>query len=89
MDIPESVVSASGADALCSQLLSYRRGDLSRERVYPVEKDVSEEEIRIGVVTCLCGANIGRVVDTPSVADVRRHPAQRRVLRGEPFRLFH
>jgi len=68
MDIPESVVSASGADALCSELLSYRRGDLSKERVYPVEKDTSEEELRIGVVTCLCGANIGRVVDTPGVA---------------------
>ncbi|MBI5484977.1 MAG: CoB--CoM heterodisulfide reductase iron-sulfur subunit A family protein [Deltaproteobacteria bacterium] len=69
VDIPESVAGASGADALCSQLLSYRRGDLSREREYPPEKDVSEEEVRIGVVTCLCGANIGRVVDTPSVAD--------------------
>lgn len=68
MDIPESVVTASGADALCSQLLSYRRGDLSRERIYPPEKDVSEEEIRVGVFVCLCGANIGRVVDTPSVA---------------------
>jgi heterodisulfide reductase subunit A len=69
VDIPESVAGASATDALCSQLLSYRRGDLSQERVYPPEKDVSEEEIRIGVVTCLCGANIGRVVDTPSVAD--------------------
>ena len=69
IDIPESVAGASGADALCSQLLNYRRGDLSREREYPPEKDVSEEEVRIGVVTCLCGANIGRVIDTPSVAD--------------------
>ncbi len=69
VDIPESVVAASGSDALCSHLLSYRRGDLSRERVYPPEKDVSGEELRIGVVTCLCGANIGRVVDTPSVAE--------------------
>ena len=53
----------------CSELLSYRRGDLSRERVYPPEKEVSEEEIRIGVVVCLCGANIGRVVDTHAVVD--------------------
>ena len=68
-DIPESVVSAGGANALCSELLSYRRGDLSRERVYPPEKEVSKEDIRIGVVVCLCGANIGRVVDTPSVVE--------------------
>jgi heterodisulfide reductase subunit A len=69
LDIPESVVGASGADALCSQLLSYRRGDLSRDRIYPPEKDFSEEEVRVGVFVCLCGANIGRVVDTPAVAE--------------------
>ena len=69
MDIPESVMTASGADALCSQLLAYRRGKLDRERVYPVERDVSGEEPRIGVFVCHCGANIGRVVDVPSVVE--------------------
>jgi len=69
LDIPESVVAASGADALCSQLLSYRRGKLSRERVYPEEKDTSGEELKIGVFVCHCGANIGRVVDVPSVVE--------------------
>jgi heterodisulfide reductase subunit A len=68
-DIPESVVAAGGANALCSELLSYRRGDLSRERVYPPEKDVAKDDIRIGVVVCLCGANIGRIVDTHSVVE--------------------
>ena len=66
-DIPESVMTASGADALCSQLLAYRRGKLNRERIYPPEKDVSAEEPRVGVFVCRCGANIGRVVDVPSV----------------------
>ena len=69
MDIPESVVSASGADALCSQLLAYRRGKLAKERVYPLERDVSEEEPKVGVFVCHCGANIGRVVDVPSVVE--------------------
>lgn len=69
LDIPESVVTASGAGALCGQLLSYRRGRLERERVYPPEKDVSQEELKIGVVVCYCGANIGRVVDIPSVIE--------------------
>ncbi len=32
IDIPESVVGASGADALCSQLLAYRRGRLAKAR---------------------------------------------------------
>ena len=35
IDIPESVVTASGAGALCGQLLDYRRGKLAKERVYP------------------------------------------------------
>jgi len=69
IDIPESVVTASGADALISQLLAYRRGKLARKRVYPPERDVSGEEPRVGVFVCRCGANIGRVVDVPSVVE--------------------
>ncbi len=67
IDIPESIVTASGAEALSSQLLSYRRGELATERQYPEERNVSAEEPRIGVFVCHCGANIGRVVDVPSV----------------------
>ena len=69
IDIPESVMTASGAEALCGQLLAYRRGKLAREREYPPERDVTEEETRVGVFVCHCGANIGRVVDVPSVVD--------------------
>jgi heterodisulfide reductase subunit A len=69
IDIPESVMGASGADALCSQLLEYRRGNLDKEREYPTERDVSKEEPRVGVFVCHCGANIGRVVDVPSVVE--------------------
>jgi len=69
IDIPESVVTASGAEALCGELLEYRRGKLAKERIYPPERDVSEEETRVGVFVCHCGANIGRVVDVPSVVD--------------------
>jgi heterodisulfide reductase subunit A len=69
IDIPESVMSASGADALCSELLAYRRGELATERKYPQERDASGEEPRIGVFVCHCGANIGRVVDVPSVVE--------------------
>ena len=69
MDIPESVVTASGANALAGELLNYRRGKLARDRVYPQERDVSEEEVKVGVFVCHCGANIGRVVDIPSVVE--------------------
>ncbi|KIX15923.1 CoB--CoM heterodisulfide reductase iron-sulfur subunit A family protein [Dethiosulfatarculus sandiegensis] len=69
VDIPESVVTASGAGAQCGQLLSYRRGNLAKKRVYPEERDVSLEEPRIGVYVCHCGANIGRIVDVPSTVE--------------------
>jgi len=68
-DIPDSVISASGAGSQCGQLLDYRRGELTKERVYPEEKDVSQEEPRIGVFVCHCGANISRVVDVPSTVE--------------------
>jgi heterodisulfide reductase subunit A len=61
-------MTASGAGSLCSQLLSSQRGNLARERQYPPERDVSGEQPRIGVFVCHCGANIGRVVNVPSVA---------------------
>ena len=69
MDIPESVMTASGAGAMSGALLRARRGKLAQDRVYPEERDVSEEEVRVGVFACHCGANIGRVVDVPSLCD--------------------
>lgn len=69
IDIPESVVAASGANALIGELMRSRKGNLSKERVYPEERDTSQEETRIGVFACHCGANIGRVVDIPSLVD--------------------
>ncbi len=69
MDIPESVVTASGASAMAGKLLSCRRGKLNRERIYPEEKSIEGEAPRIGVFVCHCGANIGRVVDVPKVVE--------------------
>ena len=69
VDIPESVFSASGAGSQVGELLDYRRGNLARERIYPSERDASEEEPRIGVFVCHCGANIGRVVNVPSLVE--------------------
>ena len=68
-DIPESVFTASGASSQIGELLDYRRDKLTEERVFPVERDVSKEEPRIGVFVCHCGANIGRVVSVPSAVE--------------------
>jgi len=72
MDIPESVLTASGAGSQCGELLSYRRGNLAKERVYPPERDVSQEEPRVGVYVCHCGANIGRIVNVPETVEYAR-----------------
>ncbi|PKN61131.1 MAG: heterodisulfide reductase [Deltaproteobacteria bacterium HGW-Deltaproteobacteria-15] len=69
IDIPESVFSASGAGSKIGELLDHRRGKLSRERIYPAERDVSNEEPRIGVFVCHCGANIGRIVNVPETVE--------------------
>jgi len=68
-DIPESVFSASGAGSQTGELLDYRRGKLARERVYPEERDVSNEEPKIGVFVCHCGANISSIVNVPNTVD--------------------
>jgi heterodisulfide reductase subunit A len=69
IDIPESVFTASGAGSQCGELLDHRRGKLAKERVYPPERDVSQEEPRVGVFVCHCGANIGRVVNVPAAVE--------------------
>jgi heterodisulfide reductase subunit A len=69
IDIPESVFTASGAGSQCGELLDYRRGKLTEEKIYPPEKDASKEEPRIGVFVCHCGANIGRVVTVPEAVE--------------------
>jgi heterodisulfide reductase subunit A2 len=69
VDIPESVVTASGANALTGALLKHRRGKLAKARIYPPERDTSKEDVRIGVFVCHCGANIGRVVNVPGVVE--------------------
>ncbi|MQY81434.1 MAG: NAD(P)-binding protein [Dehalococcoidia bacterium] len=69
MDIPESVMSASSAACLASREIAESRGTLVTEKEYPPEKDISEEEPRVGVFVCRCGSNIARVVDVPGVAE--------------------
>jgi heterodisulfide reductase subunit A len=68
-DIPETVIEASCAAAQASALLSSARGTLTREVVYPPERDVSEEEAKVGVFVCHCGINIGGVVNVPEVVE--------------------
>ncbi|MCL6557935.1 MAG: CoB--CoM heterodisulfide reductase iron-sulfur subunit A family protein, partial [Firmicutes bacterium] len=48
-DIPETVVEASAAAGFVMRLLKDARGSLARVKTFPLEKDVRQEEPRIGV----------------------------------------
>jgi heterodisulfide reductase subunit A len=68
-DIPESVAQASGAAAKAMSIVAAERGKLITVKTYPPERDVSQEEPRIGVFVCHCGINIGGVVNVPEVTE--------------------
>jgi heterodisulfide reductase subunit A-like polyferredoxin len=68
-DIPESVAQASGAAACAMEQLASVRGNLIQRREYPWQRDVTDEEPRIGVFICHCGHNIASVVDVQKVAE--------------------
>jgi len=68
-DIPESVMEASGAAAAAESLLARCRFTLTRVREVPPERDVSQEEPRIGVFVCHCGTNIGGVLNVPKLVE--------------------
>ena len=68
-DIPETVIEASGTAAAAAQLLAPARFSLAKFPHYPSEKDLADQEPRIGVFVCHCGSNIGGYLDVPSVAE--------------------
>ncbi|MEM3550555.1 MAG: CoB--CoM heterodisulfide reductase iron-sulfur subunit A family protein [Candidatus Bathyarchaeia archaeon] len=71
-DIPESVAQASGAAAKAMATIATERDKLVTVKEYPPEKEVSQEEPRIGVFICHCGINIGGIVRVPEVVEYAR-----------------
>lgn len=71
-DIPETVGDASCAAAKAAAALAEVRGTLTETQEYPPEKDVSNEEPRVGAFICNCGINIGSVVNVPEVVEYVR-----------------
>lgn len=69
-DIPETVIQGSGAAAEAMALLGDRRGTEVEEVILPDERDIEDEEPRIGVIVCHCGTNIAGTVDVKKVAEV-------------------
>lgn len=67
--IPGSVQQGSGAASKAMSLLAEVRGSQTGETTLPTERDVSDQEPRIGVFICHCGINIAGVVDVKAVAE--------------------
>jgi len=68
-DIPETVMQSSAAAALCGELLESVRNTEVRIKEYPQERNIDDEEPRIGIFICHCGSNIASVVDVNDVSE--------------------
>ncbi len=67
-DIPQSVTEASAAACASATALAEARGELIKEKTFPQEREVAQEEPRVGVFVCNCGTNIGGFADVPAIA---------------------
>jgi heterodisulfide reductase subunit A-like polyferredoxin len=68
-DIPESVVEASGAASAAAAHIAESRFSLSVAKEYPPEKEIDQEDPRVGVFVCHCGSNIAGYLDVEVVAE--------------------
>jgi len=68
-DIPESVMEASASAGAVSASLAAARHTLTKTYARPEERDITEEEPRVGVFVCHCGINIGGVVNVREVKE--------------------
>ena len=67
--IPKSVIYASSAASDVETLLASSKGSLTKEKTWPDEKDISDQEPKVGVFVCSCGTNIAGVIDVKEVAE--------------------
>jgi heterodisulfide reductase subunit A len=80
-EIVETIIDASGAAAEVMRLLNDRlhTHEFTRENPFlaandlPPERDVSDEEARVGVFACTCGETISEVIDIPDLLHNASH----------------
>ncbi len=74
-DIPETMVQASAAACMASSRVQ-EKGLEDAEDDFPLERDVSLEEPRVGVFVCDCGDNIGGLIDVTQLVEYGRRLPQ-------------
>ena len=68
-DIPETIVQASAAACMAAGDLDILEKIPKVQDELPAERDVSNEEPRIGVFICDCGFNIGEIINVKDIAN--------------------
>ncbi len=68
-DIPETVMQGSAVAGEAMALLGEVRGTETVAKELPAEKDIADEEARIGVFVCHCGINIASTVEIDKVVE--------------------
>jgi heterodisulfide reductase subunit A len=68
-DIPDTVMQGSAVAGQAMALLGEARWTETIKKELPPEKDVANEEPRLGVFVCSCGINIAGTVDVAKVVD--------------------
>jgi heterodisulfide reductase subunit A len=71
-DIPNTVIQASSAAGTATGFLADARDTMVKEKSYCAERDVKDQDPRIGVFVCHCGSNIAGAVDVKAVAEYAR-----------------
>ena len=67
-DIPETIVQGSAAACMASMHLDILEKIPKIQDELPPERDVMDEDIKIGVFICECGFNIGGIINVKDVA---------------------
>jgi heterodisulfide reductase subunit A2 len=68
-DIPETIIQASAAGCMASKSLARPAEPMQADAEPVMQRDVSQEEPKIGVFICDCGFNIGSVIDAKKLAE--------------------
>lgn len=68
-DIPETVMQGSAVAGRTMALLAEARGTETVTKQLPPEKDVKDEDPRIGVFVCHCGTNISSTIEIDQVVN--------------------
>ncbi len=71
-DIPETVMQGSAVAGSAMALLGDARGSEVAVKELPPEKEVKDEDARIGVFVCHCGINIAQTVDVMQVVEASK-----------------